>query len=468
MVRIVLADLRYSWRVWIGALLLLTVTQALSAWIGAFALIGLANIDLARVPVELATKHPDPAVLTPVGLASATITCGLILAIVMIGTVRGVATLVVSQRRRLLALWQLSGMTDRQSARILNLQFVALGLAGTVFGLAIGAATIGGVTRYVAGGGLILPTMSTAVTPLGMLLGIGFGLAIVLAGSAGAGREIRSVRPIEAIQGAGASDLRMTPVRWIVACGLLALSVVLSVSTATGRSFAEASTPLLLASLFFVFAVSAAGPLAIMGFLRAWTALVPRGRSVSWFLARSALQAASSRVVASVVPVAVSVVLIVGLYSFTDSTNAAVLAAGRRDSAGDLELFGVIALVGLPIIVSVVGAGVLVFMAGQQREKEIALGALAGATPRRQLLQAVFEAVIVVVTGVVTGMMGVLLGLAALQGPFHAALGVGGFAISWPAFGLIAGLVLVVNLLATIVPTAVAQGSANLRLVAAT
>jgi hypothetical protein len=72
------------------------------------------------------------------------------------------------------------------------------------------------------------------------------------------------------------------------------------------------------------------------------------------------------------------------------------------------------------------------------------------------------------VTGVVTGMVGVLLGLAALQGPFHAALGVGGFAISWEPFGLIAGMVLVVNLLATIVPTAVAQGTANLRLVAAT
>ncbi|MCU1422004.1 MAG: hypothetical protein JWN36_1655 [Microbacteriaceae bacterium] len=468
MIRIVLADLRHSWRIWIGALILLAVIQTLSTWIGAMALIGVTDIGWAHIGADLAAKHPDPVALTPLGLASATISCGLILAIVMIGTVRGVATLVVSQRRRLLALWQLSGMTDAQSGRILNLQFVALGLVATVFGLVIGAATIGGVIGYVGDGGLIVPGMSTAATPLGMLLGIVVGLVVIFAGAAGAGREIRSVRPIEAIQGAGTSDLRMTPLRWIVACALLALAVFLYVITAAGSDYANAGTLLLIGSLLFAFAVAAAGPLTVMGFLRAWSALVPRGRSVSWFLARSALQAASARVVASVVPVAVSVVLIVGLYSINDSTNAAVAAAGRAGAGDDPGLFSVIALVGLPIIVSVVGAGVLVFMAGLQREKEIALGALAGATPRQQILQAVFEAVIVVVTGVVTGMVGVLLGLAALQGPFHAALGVGGLAISWGPFGLIAGMVLVVNLLATIVPTAVAQGTANLRLVAAT
>jgi ABC-type antimicrobial peptide transport system permease subunit len=107
-------------------------------------------------------------------------------------------------------------------------------------------------------------------------------------------------------------------------------------------------------------------------------------------------------------------------------------------------------------------------MAGQQREKEIALGALAGATPRQQLLQAVFEALIVVVTGVVAGMVGVLIDVAALQGWLVKTVGSGGFAISWPALGIIAGFVLVVNLTATILPTAIAQRGANLRLVAAT
>jgi putative ABC transport system permease protein len=480
MIRIVLADLRHSWRIWIGALVLLTVVQVLSSWIGALTLIGALNANLSEVvslsattggnadaPVHSSTDGVSVGLLAT-GLVSAIGICGIILAVVMIMTIRSVATLIVTQRRRLLALWQLSGMTDRQSGRILNLQFVALGVVASVLGAAIAAPLLGGVLHYIGSNGLFSDRMSISSIPVGIAVGLGFGLLIMLAGSAGAGREIRSVRPIEAIQGAGSSDLRMTRGRWIWSVLLFALAAGAYSGTFGSTKQSDVFSSALIGSLLLVSAFSVAGPLTFMAFLRGWTSLVPRRVSVSWFLARSALRAASTRFVASVVPIAVSTVLLTGMYSLSASLAAAFAATGKSPADDGNSLFGTIVVIGLPVIVSITGAAVLVFMAGQQREKEIALGALAGATPRQQLLQAVFEAIIVVVTGVVAGMVGVLIGVAALQGWLVRTLGEGGFAISWPALGLITGFVLVVNLTATILPTAIAQRGANLRLVAAT
>ena len=160
-------------------------------------------------------------------------------------------------------------------------------------------------------------------------------------------------------------------------------------------------------------------------------------------------------------PVAIAFILIVGLYSSIDTV---VTAAGAKVS---FTLFSAIALIGLPLLVSLTAAAVMVFMTGQQREREIALSALAGATPAQQVLQATFEAVMVVVTGALIGLFCVLATLAALQPSIIAASGAPLVRIAWVPMLLILGFVLVINLTATLIPTLASQRKNGARVLVA-
>ncbi|WP_435746668.1 FtsX-like permease family protein [Microbacterium sp. PMB16] len=445
----VLSDLRHSWRIWVGALLLIALTQLIAGWMGAIMAHGFSNQD---VP---ATRDLAKA------LSSAAGTCGFILALTIIGSIRSITSLVVYQRRRLLALWQLAGMTDRQVSGIVTLQLLTIGVIASVIGGLLGLASIGGVIDYVAANGLSTPQMTRESLPAGVLWGLGAGLLTVVVSARMLNREIRKVQALDALRAVGFRDQRMTVGRWITTALILAAVGGLVALILQAKKPTSSFGLLIFVMLLLLAAVSAAGPIVVIPVMRAWTALVPPARSACWLLARRTLLTSTARAISSVVPVAIAFILVVGLYSCVE-TVAAV-----HNAQGSFPLFAMILLIGLPLLVSLSAAAVMVFMTGQQREREIALSALAGATPAQQFLQAIFEAVIVVVTGALIGLVCVLATIAALQPSIISATGGPIVRISWVPMIHILAFVLATNLIATLLPTFASQRKNSARILVA-
>ena len=447
--RLVFSDLRHSWRIWLGALLLITLTQLIAAWMGAIAAHGISNQD-----------DPTTADLAE-GLTAAAGTCGFILVLAIISSIRSVTSLVVYQRRRLVALWQLAGMTDRQVSGIVTLQLVAVGLAASVLGGLLAAASIGGVIDYIAENGLSSPEMTRSALPAGLLWGLGAGMLTVVISARLLNREIRSVQALDALRAVGVRDQRMTVGRWIVAALTLAAAGALVALIVQAKRPSESFGFLVFVMLLLLASVSAAGPIVVIPVMRAWTSLVSPARSASWMLARRTMITSTSRAVSSVVPVAIAFILVVGLSSATETVAAALGAEVV------FSIFAVVVLIGLPLLVSLAAAAVMVFMTGQQREREIALSALAGATPTQQFLQAIFEAVIVVVTGALIGLVCVFATLAALQPSIISVTGGPIVRLAWVPMACILAFVLTTNLIAVLIPTFASQRRNSARILVA-
>jgi ABC-type antimicrobial peptide transport system permease subunit len=386
--------------------------------------------------------------LLPAAIITAMSVSFLIVAIVTSITVRNVLNAIVYQRRRVLALWQLAGMTDRQMVGILRAQVALLSIAAFVLSAAAAALTAGRLPEILRAGDLLFtPLMSTWGVWPGFGVGALVSALICVLAVRGVSKELRAISPLEAIRSEGVRELPMDRRRWrrMIICG--ALAVFFNVTTVTSTKMEDATNGALLAGMLSIVAVTAGGPLLMIGLVRAWTRIVPEHLSGSWFLARKTLIASTSRCVASAGSIAVAVFLFTGMFSLQ--------TAGGEDA----ELVSFVLLVGLALAISVTGSVVLVFMAGQQREREIHLAELAGATPAQQIRQALFEAVIVVVTGSGIGLFLSAIMIAVIQPALAATSGTATFAISWGYFAGIVSVLLVLNILATIVPTMIAQAA---------
>lgn len=456
-------DLRGSWRVWSGALLALVVVATVSGWLGVAAAVGAASIDFHDIPGQLqaaATAALPSSSVVALGLVSATATTGIFTAVVMIVTVGNVASLVVSQRRREIALWQLSGMTDRQVQRVVTVQLLIVGALASAIGAVIGMLTSAGLVGYLAENGLVVAGMRADVAPAGVLVGAAVGFAMMTLGARISGRSISRIEPLEVLRADGISDHRAGRARAMWA-GLVALATI-GLFTEVARSTPQGvSNIVLLALVAYVASASVAGPLVFGPVVRVWTALIPATVAPVWHLARRALAASVTRAVATITPVATTVALMVGLLS-SDSTMARGL-----DGHEHTTLFSVIALIGLPMIVAVSGAVVMVFMAGRQREREVALAALAGTTPGQQVRQALYESIIITVTGVVVGFAGVVVALLCLQPVLLAAGGHSAIAVNWPVLTLVTGVVFCGTAAATLAPTISSMRTPTIRAIRA-
>lgn len=353
---------------------------------------------------------------------------------------------IVYQRRRVLALWQLAGMTDRQMLRILRAQIALLAVGALVISIPIVAVLTPWILDIMRAAGLLFtPPMSTDGVYVGYLVGaIASGLVCVSA-VRGVSRELRAIDPLEAIRSEGVRELPMNLRRWITMLILGTLSVLLFVSSLLAKNPQDAASGALVAGVLGVATVNTGGPLILIGAVRAWTRLVPEHLSASWFLARKTLIASTSRTVAATGSITTAVFLFSSLFS--------------QNTGSPTQDATFVILIGFPLAVSITGSVVLVFMAGQQREREIHLAELAGATPAQQKRQALFEGVIVVVTGGLIGLGLSTLMLAALEPSTVASGGKSTFAVPWRDFAIISLVLLVLNVIATVLPTMIAHAA---------
>ena len=455
MLTLVLADLRQSLRIWTGSVVILAVVQLCVMWTVGLMLVGVTNAGGAAdgpavggVPAVM-VKGLSQAIITVTGLSL------LIVAIVASITVRNVVNSIVYQRRRVMALWQLAGMTDRQLLRILRAQVALLALAALALSVPTALLTAPALVELLRSMNLLIsPPMTTEGLFLGYAIGAGIGVLLCVRAVRGVSKELRSISPLEAIRSEGVRELPMTLKRWLglAVCTAMAATGVTSALHATKISDVMQSG--LIVGLLGIVILTLGGPVLLIGLVRAWTALVPAHLSASWFLARSTLLAATARCVATVGSISLAVFLLTVQYSL--QVFPAEEPTGPK---ADVEVDGFLLGVGFPLLISVTGSIVLVFMAGQQREREIHLAELAGATPAQQRRQALFEAVIVVATGSGIGLGATMVAVALLQPLLIATTGAGAFPLAWGPFAAITASLLVLNIVATVGPTMIAQAA---------
>lgn len=399
--RVHLAELRDSWPAWLGVSLAFVV----------------ANLSFANSALVLATgvEAVSSGVMEQGASTEFTLTpitnfvfSGLV-ALVVISSSAG---MVVDSRRGALARLALAGATPRQVKNAVMLQLLAVAVACAVVADVIALATLDPHLAFLTYGtesGLNL-TKPAPVYDLGGMLLANLALVLVaLVGGHGQARRAAAIAPVEALrQAAAGAPPRMGVARWIgvvLALGLLVafFAAIPTVARFAGKETVSTFLQMSLAALVvFVIAVSQAAPALIGPLARGWTGLVPT-RSPAWQVARANIWVRGARFSRSVVPIVFTIGLMLGLLSIGPTIFATSVASGfeqtvQLDKAG---MGAFLALLGPALAIALAGGVGNLFMMSRQRDAELALLGITGATPGQRRLLPVLEALILTLTAAI-------------------------------------------------------------------
>jgi putative ABC transport system permease protein len=424
MLRLILSDLVANARIWLGTLLIALATGAVGA---------VAASDIRTAIEAGGTEALALYAISGVMIAFTTIT-----ALIVAGSVAG---LTVALQQRAYALWQLVGVRPGYVRIVVTTQLVVVSLIGSVLGCLAALPILGPLYRYSLAGSPELADLRPVLGAGGAVPVVVFvTLVVTLAGSRSAGRAARTP-PIRSLHETDRPGQPMTAGRWVG--GLIAVVAVAGiVASLPGTAPDQLSVPLMLIAPLTAGVLAAFAPLYLARLLRGWTALVPDQISSSWYLARSSTAYGVARSTATISPITVAVALAGGLYA----------ANGTASGGGTVTAGSVVLLLGGPLLLALLGATATIFMAGRRRDREFALVVAAGATRAVVLAAAAWEAVIYTVTATILGAVAV--GVAALAGGWAAETGTPSFGLG--AIGTVALAGLLLTLVATVLPTAVA------------
>jgi len=428
------------------SLLLAELRAARWAWLGVSVSFLVANLALA-VPllvlgaVVRASGLPGIdagiAVFSTAGMAGLNLTLALVVGAAVIGSA---TTLVVGSRRPAIAHLALAGATPGQVTALLLGQVAVVSLATALVADLAAAAALSWLLRQYATirAAEGLDATPPATVDVGLLVGANL-TGLLLAIGAGLWQAWRAGRipALEALRVSRSAPPDATRRgRWLV--GFLVATLLVGLFLA----FAEApATPahtavmnVLVVSVLVVpltgWLLACASPITIKHLTRAWTALIPTG-AASWHLARHTVIARSDRLARSVVPVMCTIGVIVGIHASMLTGNEILRVNGVERTSEYVSLPNMLVMLGLACLIGVAGSVGNLLMMSRQRDAELALAAVAGATPGQRVAFLVLEGVIVTVTaallaaamvgvGIAFGVVGltVLLPVAAVVFPF--------------------------------------------------
>ncbi len=450
MMRVYLAEVRGAWLSWIAVSLTFVVTN--------FALcLALLVTGSYGHAADIGQLDAD----TAGGMTGLTGFNVFFVTLVALAVVGSATQLVVSSRRGAIARLALAGAAPRQIVATIMAQLTVVALAAAVVGDLLAVALQPWALRFVAGDEPTMVVPDAQITLWSFLVATAVCLAISLLGGLRQARAASKIPPVEALrQAAAAAPSRRSWAMWVkIALAALTLAGCLAGIRAASSSddlSAAMSGALGLSMLTLIVGgllLSASAPLTIAALTRAWTALVP-GRSGTWHLARHTVIAKGDRLAKSVTPVMFAVGLLVGLMVLSDTLVASFVAAGQgSDGMSGSSLHNLLVLIGLPILVSISGAVGSLVMMTRQREAELALDGVLGATPNQQASIPVLEALIIIGTATLLSafMVGIMLVAAAIALPTL----IGAFAVSVPlgVLGVVVLACALVVVAATTLPT---------------
>lgn len=452
MLRVHLAEVRDSWTAWLGVCITFITVNA--------ALVVPAMIMNSGMA---ATARGELDMMASAGYTAIQ---GLLLGMICFVAlpVMGAATgLVVDSRRGSLARLALAGATPGQVRGTVGVQLATVSLASALVGDAIGIA-------------LVRPAMTLLdesqrgdqlYQPIGVTWGILPVLAanllcvvVALLGGRRHARRASEIPPVEALRQASApvGSNRLTRFGWVKVVALVGLVVGSfgAVGPLVANPNKETVSNLLIIGFFQIFVwgalLSVAGPVLVGPVASAWTRLVPSG-SPAWQLARATISGRSDRIQRSLAPVMFCVGIAVGTIGVSQSMLKTFVASGKIAQMGTSDLTNFVAIAGLPLLVAFAGGVGTLVMMSRQRDAELALIGISGATPAQRLLVPTLEAVIITVTAVILA-MGMVLPAYAFQAYALTSAG-----LDWQPvlpFGVAAatiGACLLITVGATVLPT---------------
>lgn len=454
MAHVHLAQFKGAWTAWAGVSLTFV---AANFGLALGALMTMTGIQ-AQADGVLSLEHASAFIF--LGVTNVILCAGVSIAVISTST-----GLVIASRRGSIARLALAGATPRQVRRTLMLQLTAVTLVAAVIGDLLAVAMLQPFTdREVVERELVGVEVSAAYSPLAILAATGLCVLVALVGGWRQARAASRISPIEALRPVPPAEHRRMPVlRWMgvaVGVGLIALIWVAFGAMAVGLDETAGDTSMLLSLVILIVScatIAAAAPLTVGVFTRAWTALVP-GRSATWHLARSTVIAKGQRLSKSVVPVMFSVSLIFGLTIIVGAITASMQASGYGDfELSAASIYSMLGMIGTPLVVGIAGSVGSLVMMSRQRDAELALSAIAGATPRQRLTIPALEGLIITVSGIILGLVATAVAGAFQYWSIGLLLPHPAVEIAWPVLAGIAVITLTVTMAATVLPTLAAQ-----------
>jgi putative ABC transport system permease protein len=424
-IRLILGDLIDNLRIWLGAALI----AAVAAVVGA----------IVASDIQTATQVGGTAGLALYGISGTVILFSAVTSVVVLGSITNLA---VALHLRSYALWQLVGLGPQQVRRVVKAQLAVMALIGGAAGCAAAVPLLRPLFAFCFADVPQLRDITPAFSPVATGAVIAYVLVTVLLGGSRGARRAAQTPAIQALREPEAPTKGMSTTRWLTGAALFLILISIVVSL-PGAEPEKAATSLMLIGPLTAGLLSALSPVFMVALLRTWTAVVPLSLPGWWHLARQATAHHASQSTAVITPLVMAVSLVGGLYA----------SQGTASGGDTLSTGGVVLLLGGPLLLSLTGATVTLFMAGRQRDREVALLLVSGGTTATVVAAVVSEAVIYVTTAVLLAVPTVLatglIGAWALDVP--------------PVFGLGAAATVVVASLVLITTAAVVPALLALR-----
>ncbi|XVX20527.1 FtsX-like permease family protein [Actinomycetota bacterium] len=401
MTKIALADMRESWLAWLGVSLAFVTSSFCLALSSMFIMSSLEGKDSGVL------KGDAPGQFLADGVMNL-LFCSMV-SLAVIGTA---TALVVASRRGAIARLLLTGATPSQVVRFVMTQLVLTVFVCAILGALLSRFAVQPALDYVAADRKT-PHVEAVLAPDAMLGGALFTVVLALFGGLRQARAASRILPVEALRqsrdsGTARRSRASVVLRWLVFVVLAAVIVGMvfffkGAAKEMGRDAPMNLAQMSLASLFLTgLGLAVVAPLIVGPMTRLWTALPVPG--AAWHLARHTAIAKSDRLVKSVVPVMFAVGLVFGLVAFAGTMDRSI-----SDSMG-IQLEGssaeaMMSMIALPLAIAVAGSVGSLVMMSRQRDAELALDGVIGATPSQQTVIPVLEALIVTVTATVLGLV---------------------------------------------------------------
>ncbi|WP_030748673.1 FtsX-like permease family protein [Streptomyces sp. NRRL S-31] len=373
MLRLVLGDLIENLRIWVGAALVATVAAVVGA--------------VVACDIQTALAVGGTAGLALYGISGTVILFAAVSTVVVLGSVTNLA---VALHQRSYALWQLVGLGPDQVRTVVQVQIALMALLGAAAGSVIAIPLLRPMFAFCFADVPQLRDLTPVYSPAAAMAVIAYVLLTVLVGGTRGARRAGRTPAVQALRDPELPSRGMSAARWITSSALVLVlfSVIIGLP---GKDPDEAATPLMLIGPLSAAVLSALSPVFMAPLLRAWTAVVPASLSSWWHVARQATVHRATQSAAVINPLVLAMSLAGGLYA-----SQSTASSGDTLSAG-----GVVLLLGGPVALSLTGATVTLFMAGRQRNHEVALLLVGGGTPTTVVAAAVAEAVMYAVTATI-------------------------------------------------------------------
>lgn len=376
--RLAAADLRSSWRVWVGLFVVCAVAAVAGSVPGVLIVGGL--------------RTPGLQGLALLSISGTTAAFGLIAVLVVVSAV---VRLTAGLLERTYALWQLAGVTPRGVRVTMLAETTVVAAVGAIVGAITATAFVPALVSHSLTGASGLRGVRIAGSWWEVIAVVCLTLGAAFLAAMPGSRRAAAVSPLIVLR--AASERRKSIVVRVIVAGLLT-ALALAMLSGLPRSIPDGAAPALLIGPVLVAAVAVLGRTVAGSVLRLWTAVVPAWISVGFSLARASTRWSTARSDTTLAALLIAIGLPTALIG-GQRTAATVSEGGApgESSAGATAL-----LLSGPILLAAIGAAATAAMTARDRAREGEQLRAVGASPGLPLLVGAFEGLIISLTGVLT------------------------------------------------------------------